>query len=358
MPGRIYGRLHHRTRNDPVLLRSVGSREPAFSKRAALDQISVTGFLRSRFYTTEELEDQFHELMMKAITVPSYYVSAMTVKNAMQFWLKYPKPVIRILKGNLQTFFIDHIQQKLTALGCDIHYQKSLFRIEPEGARVARCHFRDVENGELEERKIDQFVLAVSPEKGGGLLDDALYTAAPNLANVQYLHSQPMVALDVYLNKKIPELPKEHVNLTGAQFGLSGIDISNVWTGYDTTVLNLIASDFHAVETLSDERAIGLLINEVRRFIPFEERDIDRYVLQHHINEPLFLNDIGAWHYRPEATTELGNMVLAGDYCRSRVDLVSMEAAITSGLAAAEALRIRLGIDNPVTILAWIFHKP
>jgi len=51
------------------------------------------------------------------------------------------------------------------------------------------------------------------------------------------------------------------------------------------------------------------------------------------------LNNVGGWAFRPEAATKVPNLYLAGDYCRSHIDLVSMEGAFTTGLHAAEAVR-------------------
>jgi uncharacterized protein with NAD-binding domain and iron-sulfur cluster len=59
--------------------------------RAQLDQVTVTGFLRSRFYRTERIAQQFQELMLKGISVPTYEVSAMTMRNVMRFWVKSPE---------------------------------------------------------------------------------------------------------------------------------------------------------------------------------------------------------------------------------------------------------------------------
>lgn len=58
------------------------------------------------------------------------------------------------------------------------------------------------------------------------------------------------------------------------------------------------------------------------------------------------MNAVGAWKYRPEARTSLPNLYLAGDYCRSHVDLVSMEGAVATGLRAAEAARQDLKRDQ------------
>ncbi len=111
------------------------------SQKRDLDQLSITGFLRSRFYYTQRLETLFHEMVLKAITVPAYDVSAMTVKKVVRFWLRSPLPFLRILRGNLQTSFIEPIQQRLQELGCDIHLAQCLVRIQTEGSRVTKLHF-------------------------------------------------------------------------------------------------------------------------------------------------------------------------------------------------------------------------
>jgi hypothetical protein len=183
------------------------------------------------------------------------------------------------------------------------------------------------------------------------LLDDALHRADPTLASVNYLHAQPMAAFDVYLNRRIPSLPRGHVNLVDSKYGLSFIDVSQFWPGYDTTVLNLIASDFTLLERLSREEATAELLADLQRFLPLQQGDVRKVEFIPNLDEPLFMNEVGIWPYRPSATTALPNLFLAGDYCRSPIDLVSMEGAISTGLIAAEALRADAGIAEPVPIL-------
>lgn len=82
--------------------------------RAELDQVTVTGFLRSRFYETESVARQFEDLMLKGISVPIYEVSAMTMRNTMPYWLRYPVPMHRILKTDLQSGLIRPFEERLT----------------------------------------------------------------------------------------------------------------------------------------------------------------------------------------------------------------------------------------------------
>ncbi len=319
--------------------------------RAFLDRISLSGFLRSRFYRTERLALAQQDLILKGISVPSYDVSAMAVRNVMRYWLKYPTPMFRILRGNLQEFFISHIERKLRALGCDIQLGQRLERITIEGGRVNRLFFRG-SNGASREVNVETLILAIPAEKVVKLLSDEVYTVAPNMFNVRYLRTRAMAALNVYLRRKIVGLPSAHLNLVDSRYGLSLIDVSQTWSGYDGAVLNVIASDFTPLESVSLERARDEIMAEMRRYLPGLEADNVKAVdFQPHVEEPLFMNDVGAWQFRPDTRSQLRNLYFAGDYCRSHIDLLSMEGAVTTGLLAAEAIRLDAGVQQPVRIM-------
>ena len=185
------------------------------------------------------------------------------------------------------------------------------------------------------------------------MLDDDLFEAAPGLFKINGLNSAPMAALNVYFRGRIDGIPREHVNLLGGKYGLSFIDVGQWWPEYAgrRTVLNAISSNFEALQGVSDAVAVRELLNELLEFIPtLRGEDIEKTDFQSHRHEPLFMNEVGAWHFRPAAKTELPNLYLAGDYCRTHIDLVSMEGATSAGLLAAEALRSDAGVARPVDI--------
>jgi uncharacterized protein with NAD-binding domain and iron-sulfur cluster len=326
-----------------------------YSYRAQLDQVTIIGFLRSRFYRTDRIASQFQEFMTKSIGVSTYEVSAMTMRNVIRFWVKSAVPMNRILKGNLQEFFIDPLRRRLEELGCAIHFGQRLERVETGHGRITSLHFRDLEGREAARdvgQQSSRVILAVPAEKAAGLVGDELYALDPGLAQLRYLRTRAMAALNIYFRTRIPEMPKPHVSLLNSKFGISFIDVSQVWEGYDATVLNLIAADFTSLEGLTPEAAVAELVTELRRYFPsIRESDIVKTDFQSHQTEKLFMNSVGVWAYRPEASTKVPNLYLAGDYCRSHIDMISMEGAISTGLLAAEAVRKDARLPDPVQIL-------
>lgn len=318
--------------------------------RAKLDEVSVTGFLRSRFYRTERVAQQFEELMLKGISVPTYEVSAMTMRNVTRYWVRSPEPMHRILKGDLQTLWIEPIRAKIETLGGSLRLAQKLVKIDISGGRISGLHFSDAE-GNVRLESVDQVLLAIPAEKLGALIGDTLYAATPELADVRRLRARPMAAFNVYFKQRIDGVPPDHVNLLDSRFGISFIDVSQTWPGEHRTVLNLIASDFTDLEPLSPQVAIAVLMDDLRRYLPtFGPDDVDLITYQPHLNEPLFMNNVGGWTFRPESRTQIPNLYLAGDFARSHIDLVSMEGAVSTGLLAAEALRANLGLGLPIEI--------
>ena len=53
-------------------------------KRAVLDRISVTGYLRNRWYKTEDVAKLQNQQLLQASSIPSYEISAMTARKVLR----------------------------------------------------------------------------------------------------------------------------------------------------------------------------------------------------------------------------------------------------------------------------------
>ena len=100
--------------------------------------------------------------------------------------------------------------------------------------------------------------------------------------------------------------------------------------------------------------AARFILDELREFLDgIEDANIDAQnsYARFNLNEPLFLNTVGSWLYRPRCQTRLRNLYIAGDYCRTEADLTTMESAVISGLSTAN--RILSMIDRrPRSVLS------
>jgi hypothetical protein len=92
-------------------------------------------------------------------------------------------------------------------------------------------------------------------------------------------------------------------------------------------------------------------MEDLKRYIPFAFEDVELITFQSHSEQPLFMNNVGGWEFRPHARTQVKNLYLAGDYCQNPIDLVSMEGAVSSGLIAAEAIRSDCALKNQIDVL-------
>jgi hypothetical protein len=182
---------------------------------------------------------------------------------------------------------------------------------------------------------------------------------APNLVNVRRLRCEAMISLDVYFNRRIPNVPKGITVLLESRHNLSFLDNSQIWQGVDdTTKLNVIASDcdtlveYGKVPPKTEQLKIEqLMLRELSRFLQFDPvKDVARCHLQTNVGEELFVNQVGSWEFRPRTSCGIPNLFIAGDYCRTFVDVVTVEGAVVSGLMAAEAIRRRHNIGSPIEI--------
>ena len=74
--------------------------------------------------------------------------------------------------------------------------------------------------------------------------------------------------------------------------------------------------------------------------------------------EPLLINHAGSLALRPEAYTEIGNLLLAADYVRTYTDLATMEAANEAARRATNAILAMSGLSTTVRALGVRYSEP
>ena len=331
-----------------------------------LDRISALGLLRSKWYATDAMAKFNQENLLKAVAVPAYELSGYTSRLVGINFASNSTPFMSLLRGNLQTTWIEPFATRLRGMGADIKLGRKVTRIVMAGGRVAQIDAVDTTTGAVSKHTGDHYIWATNLEvlrdKAAGFLDDALYQADPRLARVHQLHSAPMTALHVYLKVKLAGLPKEHVFLSGGNYALSFIDVSQHWPDLPNTALSFIAADFLSLQALSESAQKAALLDEIGKYLPITAAQIDEVFLQPNVTTPLFMNTITAWGDRPEPRTQIPNLRIAGDYVKNHIDLATMEGAVSTAQSAAASILDDHGVPHlpmplqPKQIPRWLWR--
>lgn len=301
------------------------------SDKRFLDRVSQIGLIRGKWYTSESVAEMGQENVLKASAIPVYDLSAMTAKRIASYWVRQASPFLSILPGDLQTVYIDPQVRELEALGVEICYDSEVREVVMQDGAATGVTLRDGT-----EFSADVYAVCTPFEVTRAWLHDGVYQADPELGNMHFLEAQPMAALHLRVQKKLPDLPREHVFLHGSYYALSFIDVTPHWQGLEGRhELSFISSNYSPLNEVSREGAKDLLLKEISEYLPITADDIESWELNPNTDVPLFINTIGAWPNRPRPKTKIRNLYLAGDYVKNAIDLACMEGAVSAALEAS-----------------------
>ena len=127
----------------------------------------------------------------------------------------------------------------------------------------------------------------------------------------------------------------------------------------DNTILALSSSDPHGLPGTGWKDDAMTMLRELAGHLEFDagERwgesaaiDWDRTRYDANADAQLFVNAIGTDMWRPEVHSEqLSNLWFAGDFCRNKVGLTTIESAATAGVEVAAGIVARNRIGSAVT---------
>jgi zeta-carotene desaturase len=375
------------------------------------DLISVNAFASTRLYATEASVGMYDEYLAKTFAIASYLTSAKTFQTFLEYGAYSPKPLYWALVGDSRNKFLHPLQTKLEKMGVkvDLDCQVTRLNFGPDGNvssvtfepckdfdpslsemtwQQYRSEYRKGTQPEPEPDPVDleggALILAIPHKALSDLLSPTILNRDPHLGECEKLVSVPMASVHLHLNDKFlrrmgtmrTKLPPEPVVLIDSKYKLSFVCNSSLWRGSKETYLNIVASDSRPLGHLlapspftSDRNlkqdsaklsiedpvtALDHILHEFRRFVPFQDDEIDIELLEidRNAGRELFINDVGSWQWRPNTKTKINNLFLAGDYCKNTIDVVCLEGAVVSGLEAAEHVRRQHGVGSPIKIIA------
>jgi zeta-carotene desaturase len=371
------------------------------------DLISVNSFASTRPYMTEAAAGMYDEYLAKTFALASYESAAKTFQTFIEYGTYVPEPLYWSLNGDCYNQFLRPLEAKLRQLGVRIKFNKKAVYVRLDGGNVSGIVFRDVgynptltelssKNriehgllaGDAPERPDQTYpvdgpvILAVPHSTLNELFSPPILNRDRTLGETTKLESVPMASVHLHLNGKFArrleqvgaKLPREPVILVDSKYKLSFAANSSLWPDLPDTYLNVVASDSRPLNQLSappefsfdknyyptafglsidaPRTALDYILNEFRRFVPFKDDEIEEDLLEidRNVGRQLFINSVGSWQSRPEPRTKIKNLFLAGDFCKTFIDVVCLEGATVSGLQAAECVRREVGVGAPIRI--------
>ena len=358
--------------------------EPA-EKRDLLHKISVNGFLHSRPYMTDAAA-QLHQTLWETVwAISSYQASLQSYRTFIAYTNRYSVPQMWLLAGNKWDYLMKPWYEKLASFGSrfKLHKKHCLTEIVPgTDNRIAKLKFVQTNGspsvdpnwqaGKVKTVNVadQEVIIATTPGAISGLVHGELLAMAPELGLIKYLEAEPMGAMQLYLNRRIPNVPDNVTDFKYAPYYMTFLDYTDLWPNQHKTFMYVTCSDVKSLLGLEVERRDGdgnvifdidnpqtasdHIMREVIRYMPIELDDVDlrRTAFEMNTGEQLFANMVGSWQYRPETKTSIENLWLAGTYVRNLMDVATIEGGVITGLQAAEGIRQRHNpTSDPIKII-------
>jgi phytoene dehydrogenase-like protein len=303
--------------------------------------VGVGAFLRSRWYLTEPAVRDAEHVLVSASALPADRSSAASFRTSVAAFGRHPR--VLMPADSLDAAFITPFRRRLVGAGVVVETGAEVTGVEVAGGSVRALRLR----GGAEVATPGPVVLAV-PHHRLAALGPAVRAAVLPAGGLDRLRSYPLGALHLHLRERLPGLPGEHVRLVGSPHAISLIDVGRVWPGLTTSVLNCVVGRTDRLTGLAPADAVATLLAELRDYLPGLAGELVEHACwQPHTDAPFFAPGVGSAEHRPTAATRLPGLHLAGDFCAVPGGLGGMEAAVCSGLLAAESVRRAAGLGGP-----------
>ncbi len=299
----------------------------------------------------------------------------------------------RLLNGPTSDVWIRPWQDHLRGLGVDVHLGQEVAEIHVSAGRVTSVVVRGPD-GSHRGLEADWYVSAVPVEHMARLAGPALRAADPGLADLDRLRTRWMNGIVLFLRHDVP-IVHGHVIYIDSAWSLTSISQRQFWSGSLERfgagdvggILSVDVSDWTTPGPLTGKPAMACSREEIlaevwaqlqahlniggRRVL--DDGDLVHWFLDTDVRfpdvrqvmgirtdinlEPLLVNTVGSWGWRPDATTSIENLFLASDYVRTYTDLATMEGANEAARRAVNGILDRSG-STESRCQIWPMREP
>ncbi|MFL6061296.1 MAG: FAD-dependent oxidoreductase [Marmoricola sp.] len=295
----------------------------------------------------------------------------------------------RVLDLPTNEAWIDPWTALLRSLGVNLAFGYGLGSYEMTGGRMTAVNVLDAA-GNSYRHEADWFISAMPVDKASAFLGGPVLAADPSLANLDRLRTDWMVGIQYFLKKKI-SITLGHITFIDSPWALTALTQGQFWKERDfpADYGDGVAVDCLSVD-ISNWDAPGMVYGKTAKECSPAEvaTEVLTQIRYHHTvgdvlapedvhswhldpgvaynastgrntnDTPLLVNTAGSWKDRPEVSTAIGNFFLSGDFCKTNIDLATMEGANESGRKAANAILDLVGSTSPRAHIYTLWQNP
>lgn len=294
----------------------------------------------------------------------------------------------RLLNGPTSDVWLTPWVSYLRQQGVDFQGGTTIQALHASGAGITSVTADT--NSQSRELTADYYISALPVEVMTPLVDAAMKSLAPSLANIEKLRTAWMNGIQFYLAEDVP-LEFGHSLYADSPWALTSISQRQFWNQVnlaqfgDGKIGGILSVDISAWETP------GILYGKTAMQCSAEEIEQEVWTqIKQHVNvggtevlrddnmvcwfldpdvvipnpgavmvnlEPLMINISGSLQFRPNAFTEIPNLFLTSDYVKTNTDVACMEAANEAARRAVNALLDREG-SSAARVPVWPLKVP
>ncbi len=293
----------------------------------------------------------------------------------------------RLLSGPTSEVWLSPWTQYLSQKGVQFQPDTTVKAFKTDASGIAGVTIEQA--GNQTDILADFYIAALPVEIMTGLVTDEMKALAPSLAHLGSLRTAWMNGIQFFLKQDVP-LDFGHTLYADSPWALTSISQKQFWRqanlanygdGQVGGILSVDISDWETPGILYGKTAMQCTAQEIKDETwaqmkahlnvcgaePIRDENLLTWFLDPDIQfpnpsavtnlEPLLINVANSLQYRPNADTEIPNLLLASDYVRTFTDLACMEAANEAARRAVNAILTKTG-STAIPASVWAMQEP
>jgi 15-cis-phytoene desaturase len=311
-----------------------------------LDRFNALDMLRHYGVTQRFIDWFWASACISVLNVPLERCSAGALMRVFAQLAGLQGYAIGFADVGLSELFVPAAVRLLENAGARVYTRSRVERILGDGQRFNGVA---LDGGQRVEARI--CVAAVTPQSLARLLPERWLELAP-FNRLSAFEPSPYVSSYLWFDRKITREKFWARIWKPTGLNTDFYDLSNIrrgWRGRDESVIasNVIYS--HRAHDLSDEEIVAATVDEIREAFPQIERASVKHAIVNRIPMAIPCATPGSERNRPATHTPIQGLMLAGDWTDTALP-ASMESAVHSGFAAAEAILQLHGLQRRLVL--------